>query len=408
MGENTNCKLWNKDFILLLQGTGVSSFGDILYSVAIGYWVYEKTGSNALMGIMSSITSFVVMLLSPFSGSIIDKIDRKFVIVGMDIVRGFIMMFAGIMAYSEKLTVSMVLICAFLASIGTVFFNPAVDTTFIDIIPHHDMVRGQSVANGVKSFITLIGKALSGTLVAFFGVGFIIVFNGICYFLSAITEFFISVPKTAQQGEKVTVKSLIHDMKIAITVIFDDRFLKLFVPFVLLVNLLASGPMALKLPFVMNKGLSVDFYGYLMAIETAGSLLGILFLSFFQLKSNVRYLLMSFGYLLSGIFYIIGYLSNSGSIIIVMCFIGSLGNAVGNLIFNASLMLALPDKNRGAIIGFINSCSVGGCAISAVIFGVLCDLFSISYVFAVGTLISLILLVRFCFNQSTREFVQNH
>ena len=31
-------KLWNKDFILLLQGCVVSTIGDMMYSVAIGYW----------------------------------------------------------------------------------------------------------------------------------------------------------------------------------------------------------------------------------------------------------------------------------------------------------------------------------------------------------------------------------
>ena len=31
-------KLWNKDFILMLQGSAFSVLGDVLYSVAIGYW----------------------------------------------------------------------------------------------------------------------------------------------------------------------------------------------------------------------------------------------------------------------------------------------------------------------------------------------------------------------------------
>ena len=35
-------KLFNKDFVLLLQGNAVSTIGDVMYSVAIGYWVYEK------------------------------------------------------------------------------------------------------------------------------------------------------------------------------------------------------------------------------------------------------------------------------------------------------------------------------------------------------------------------------
>ena len=30
-------KLWNRDYVLLLQGNAVSAIGDLLYSVAIGY-----------------------------------------------------------------------------------------------------------------------------------------------------------------------------------------------------------------------------------------------------------------------------------------------------------------------------------------------------------------------------------
>ena len=70
-------KLWNQNFILLLQGTAVSMIGDLMYSVAIGYWVYQQTGSNSLMGVMSSISMFVTMFLAPFSGTIVDKLNRK-------------------------------------------------------------------------------------------------------------------------------------------------------------------------------------------------------------------------------------------------------------------------------------------------------------------------------------------
>ena len=74
-------KLLNRDFLLMLQGELVSGLGDILYSVAIGYWVYDVTGSSALMGILSSISMFVTMFLAPFSGGIVDKVNRKGIIV---------------------------------------------------------------------------------------------------------------------------------------------------------------------------------------------------------------------------------------------------------------------------------------------------------------------------------------
>ena len=55
-------KLWNKNFTLLLQASAISTIGDIMYGVAIGYWVFAQTGSSTLMGIMSAISMFVTML----------------------------------------------------------------------------------------------------------------------------------------------------------------------------------------------------------------------------------------------------------------------------------------------------------------------------------------------------------
>ena len=217
-------KLWNKDFILLLQGSVVSTIGDMMCSVAIGYWVYEKTGSNSLMGIMSAISMLVTMVLSPFSGSIIDKCNRKWILVGMDLLQSVIMITVGILAFMDKLNVAGVLIAAFLAALGTAFYSPAVNTVILDIIPHDDLVRGQSVFSGATSFVNMIGTAFSGVMVAFFGVPLIIVINGLSNLYSAISEYFIKVPRTVKQGTPVTVKGLLKDNASALKVIFPTRF----------------------------------------------------------------------------------------------------------------------------------------------------------------------------------------
>ena len=155
-------KLWNRDYILLLQGGAVSTVGDLMYSVAIGYWVYDQTGSNSLMGVMSAISMFVTMFLSPFTGSIVDKCNRKWVMVGMDLMQSAVMLTVGALAYLNKLNVPGVLIAAFLAAFGSVFYSPAVNTLMIDIIPHNDMVRGQSIHSGTVSMINLAGSAFCG------------------------------------------------------------------------------------------------------------------------------------------------------------------------------------------------------------------------------------------------------
>ena len=401
-------KLWNKDFILMLQGNAVSDIGDLLYSVAIGYWVYEQTGSSTLMGVMSSISMFVTMFLSPFTGSIVDKCSRKGMIVGMDVLRWLIMLALGVLLYMSKLTISRVLLAAFLASLCSVFFNPAVNTLMIDIIPHDDMVRGQSIFSASNALINMVGKAFSGVLVAFLGVPLIVVLNGVSYLISALTETFIHVPRTVQQGEKVTVKGVLHDFGRAIKAIFADKFLKTFVPVLLLLNLLCAGPMTLMLPFCLEKGFTMEQYGLLMSIEMAASLVCVIILGVVKTTPKVRYWLQAIGFTASLICSILAYLSTGFVTLSVFLFLSTGLNMVGNSILNAALMLALPDENRGAILGFIEAACVGGCALSAVIYGLLGDLFPLYLVFVAGTILTLVPMVFACFHRITREFLSTH
>ena len=401
-------KLWNKDFILLLQGNVVSALGDLMYGVAIGYWVYERTGSSALMGVMSAISMFVTMFLSPFCGSIVDKCNRKWIIVGVDVLQGLLMLTMGILAYCNSLRVPGVLLVAFIAAFGNVFYNPAVSTLMIDIIPHDHMVQGRSIYSGTTSLLNLVGSAFSGAMVAFFGVPLIVMINGLSNLYSAASELFIRVPKTAQQGDPVSVRGVLRDTGIAVKTTFSDRYLQLFVPCALIINLLGAGPFSLLLPFVLEKGFGVDQYGYLMTVWTAASLLCVVGLGAIQFGPRARYGIMTVGFCTSAAFMILAYHSVRFVPLCIWAFFAAVTNVAGNTVFNASFMLALPEENRGAILGFFQAASVGGTALSAVIYGVLGDIFPLYLVFTVGSLLSALPMLYLCLNPRTKEFVLNH
>ena len=401
-------KLWNRDFILLLQANLVSTLGDLMYSVAIGYWVYEKTGSSSLMGIMSAISMFVTMCLSPFTGSIVDKCNRKWMMVGMDLLQSAVMLTVGVLVWMDKLSVPGVLIAAFLAAIGTVFYGPAASTLLLDIIPHDDMVRGQSVFSGVNALISMMGTAFSGVMVAAFGVPLIVIFNGLSNLYSAVSELFVRVPRTVQQGSEISVKTVLKDSGAAVKQIMSDNCLKIFVPSALILNLLGAGPLTLVLPFCMEKGFTVDMYGYLMAVWTAASLICVLVLGIVKLQPKARFRVMAIGFTGSVLCFAGVYLSGQFVPLCIAAFLASFLNCAGNTVFNASLMLALPEENRGAILGFIQSASVGGTALSAVIYGVLGDVLPLHLVFTVGNLLSLGPMLYMCFHRDTKQFILEH
>ena len=401
-------KLWNKDFVLLLQGAAVSMIGDLMYSVAIGYWVYQQTGSSGLMGIMSSISMFVTMFLSPFCGSIVDKCNRKWVIVGIDVLQGILMLTVGVLAYLNALNVPIVLLAALLAAFGSVFYSPATSSLSLDIIPRDDMVRGQSIFSGISSMINLVGTALSGVMVAFLGVPLIVVLNGLSNLYAAASELFVHMPRTVQQGERVTVKGILQDSKQAIRTIFSDSALRIFVPCALILNLLGAGAFSLLLPFCLEKGFSVEMHGYLGAVLTVANLVGVVLLGIVKLKPKARFWVMAIGFSAAVPIFVLAYLSKQFIPLCVLAFLGSILNCAGNTVFNACLMLALPEENRSAILGFISSASVGGCALSAVLYGALGEVLPLSLVFAAGSVISIVPMLYMCFHPKVKTFVLEH
>jgi hypothetical protein len=270
------------------------------------------------------------------------------------------------------------------------------------------MVQGQSLFSGVSTLINLVGTALSGLVVAFLGVPLIVVCNGLSNLYSALSECFIRVPKTAQQGETVTVRSVLSDSGKAVREILTDRFLKHFVPLSLIINLLAAGALALVLPLCMEKGFTVEQYGYLMAVWTAASLLCVLLLGVVKLSPRGRFLTLAVGFGSCGLFFILTYLSTAFVPMCIAAFFASLTNCAGNSVFNAAMMLALPEKNRGAILGFMQSASVGGTALSTLVYGLLGEVFPLWAVFTAGCVLSLIPMLWLALHPKTREFVLNH
>ena len=398
-------KLWNKNFVLLLRASAVSMIGDLMYSVAIGYWVYQQTGSNSLMGIMSSISMFVTMFLSPFSGTIVDKLNRKWVLVLGDAFQGLLMLTVGVLALTNRLTVPIVLIAAFLAAFGGVFYSPASRTVIIDIVPRDDLVRGQSLFSGVNSTINMIGSAFSGAMVAFLGVPLIIIINGCSNIYSAISEMFISVPKTKHQGEKVSLGGILSDAKSAIKIVFENSCLRIFIPCAILLNFLAAGPFTLRLPFTIEKGFELGQYGILMSITTVASLLCVILLGTIKLKSRAKYWIMALGFSISVVCWIFAYQSTNFVSVCIWMFLGAFLNCAGNTVFSASMMLALPEGNRGAILGFFSAATTGGTAFSALTYGFLGDIFPLYVIFTIGSLLSLVPMMFMCFNYNIKKFI---
>lgn len=394
-------KLWNKNFILLWQGHLVSIFGDVLYAIAIGFWVFNKTGSTGLMGIMSSISMFTAMLLGPFAGALVDRLNRKNVLILADLVRAVLMIIIGIFALQDNLSIEAVMVTALLAAVASSLFSPASLTVFVDVVPHDDLVRAQSLSSGTYNLVNFIGKGVSGALLTFFGVGPMIIINGLSFLVSAATVFFIQIPKTAKQelNENITVKRILGDVAQGAKDAIATPGLNVLIAGALIANLLGSGYSALLLPLATLKGLNLTEYGLFIGFSSAAAVLAMAILGSFKLKAKLKMPVFIVAFLLNTIFIIIGLLGQGFIWLTLFFFLGDFMMVIGNALLNATIILAIPRDKRATVYGFLSSFSIAGMAVSMLGYGFLAELYDLSWLSIIGTALGFIAIIPLFFSK---------
>lgn len=387
--------MWNKNFILLLQGGAVSYFGDVLYTAAISYWVLQKTGSTAIMGIMSSISMFMVLFVMPFSGSAADRVDRRKLIVAMDALRGVVMLATGLLAYSDRLSVTVVLAITVIMALCNVFFDPAASTAFIDIIPPQQFIRGQSLKSSVYNMAAITGQGISGLVINLIGVPFTIVVNGVSFLVSAFTELFVDLPTHREKQENSNTFS---DMKQGVAAVMSTPALKVIVISCIAINVLSSGSGRMMMAFCLQQGLSVEQYGVVMSLGSAAAVISGVMLSAVNLKPQTRHRIMSAGFISACLFSCMMCVFTGVAAVAVLYFVSVLTNCLANAILTAGMIQAMPKDRRGAILGIVSAASTGAQAVSVLLYGFMGEMLPLSIIYGLCNLLALIPMTMQCKN----------
>ena len=73
--------LRSRDFRLLLVGNFVATLGEQMLTVAIGWELYERTGSAFLLGLVGLAEVMPSLLFSLYAGHVADRYNRKAIII---------------------------------------------------------------------------------------------------------------------------------------------------------------------------------------------------------------------------------------------------------------------------------------------------------------------------------------
>jgi MFS transporter, DHA3 family, macrolide efflux protein len=379
--ENTSKlenKLWNKNFFLLWQGQLVSVLGDVLYIMALNFWILEITGSTSIMGLLSAMTMAPRIILGPFAGVFVDRWDRKKVIVLTDLIRGIVVTLVGIAGVMGFIQVWMVFIVGIVSGLCSSFFNPAIISSRPDIVPEDKLMKANSVTSLAQSGMDMIGNAVGGVLYVLIGAPYMFLFNGFSYLFSAFTEIFIKIPKVKREAKEITFK---EDFKIGFNYLKDFKVLRNLFLSCSFINFFGNGGFILLIPYFTEMSfLGEEKYGVAMMVLALGTMSGSILLSIKNIKRRDKFKIFVFTELGCTILLVSGVLTNSYLILLLCFFIGFFFNIIFNTIFSTTLMGIVPSEIRGKVMAITSTISMGLAPIGQVVAGVLGDILPVRLV----------------------------
>ena len=381
---------FNRNLFLIWQGMAESKIGSVLYSIAIGIWVYEKTDSAAWMGITTAISYFGNMILQPLGGVLADRFNRRNLAAGSDAVCGVAMLALGALALAGKMQVWQVLLVAAISSVCSAVLMPALNALLPQLVEQANLMRASALLHSTQSAIQMIGNAAGGFLVVAFGVPVIILFNGATFLFSACTA---------------ESHSFLRDFADGIAYLKDHAGLTGMMIAGSAVNLTCGGFVGVVYVWCLDKGMSIEQYGLFLGAESAAMLVATVFITAVPIPRRRRWAVLALASVGYNLLYL-GAMTASGFQVCTGLYAGyAFCNMVANMFMYPALMEAIEPAYHGRVLALYNAACIGTMAISMVIYGFLGDLFGVVPVSLAGGVLTLIPAFFFVMHPTLRELL---
>ena len=174
----------NRNYRLLWLAQIVSELGDWFYALAVYNLLLDLTGSKAqAVGLAVVLQVLPSTFAAPTAGVLNDRISRKRIMIGADLMRCFIVL--GMLLVRTPSMVWLVYPLLLVETIGAAFFEPAHSSVIPNIVPENQVLAANALASITWSFCLAAGASLGGIAAVWLGRDAVFILNAFSFLLSA-------------------------------------------------------------------------------------------------------------------------------------------------------------------------------------------------------------------------------
>src|SRR5579862_2198094 len=167
----------------------ISMLGSGMNSAAVAWYILEATHSEMALGTFAVLQTLPAMLMLPFTGVIIDREDRRILVMWLDGVRAVIIVTVAILAFRGRVQVWELYLMNTLVAAGFWMFWPTITALIQELTPEGEFVHSNTfLMAGVQG-----GWLLAGSIVGFMynhiGLGGVLLIDVSTYVVSFLCYF---------------------------------------------------------------------------------------------------------------------------------------------------------------------------------------------------------------------------
>jgi MFS family permease len=348
--------LRHRNFRLFFGGQSISLIGTWMTRVATSWLVYRLTKSAILLGTVGFAGQIPTFLLAPIAGVIVDRIDRRQVLVWTQTLAMVQSLLLAWLTLSNRVTIGEILALSAFQGVINAFDMPGRQSFMIRMVENRsDLSNAIAINSSMVNVARLIGPSLAGIVIAATNEGWCFFIDGVSY-IAVIASLLMMRIKPDPQHQGAT---MIEQMRQGWVYVADSLPIRNILLLFALLSLM-GWPFMVLMPIFAAQVLhgGPHTLGFLMGAVGVGSLISALSL---VLRRSVRGLtkVIPIAAVVFGIGLIAFGLSKGIWLSLVMMLVTGFGMMQGLTSSNTILQTLVDEKMRGRVMSYYTMAFVG-------------------------------------------------
>src|ERR1700761_4754770 len=205
--------LRHRNFRLFFGGQSISLIGTWMTRVATSWLVYRLTKSSLLLGTVGFAGQIPTFLLAPLAGVIVDRIDRRKVLVWTQVLAMVQSLLLAWLTLAHRITISEILALSAVQGVINAFDMPGRQSFMVKMVENReDLSNAIAINSSMVNAARLLGPSLAGMLIAATNEGWCFLIDGVSYIAVIASLLMMRVPsESAEAQAKASLFAQLHE-----------------------------------------------------------------------------------------------------------------------------------------------------------------------------------------------------